>query len=198
MAPEAAVRIAGVGVGVEVDHRDAAEAVMFGDARGGGVGDRVVAAEHDGHRAGSGDALAGVHQPLQPGLAVELRHVDVADIDDAELVQRIDTQREVRPVAGVRQIVGAADRAGTEARARPPGRARVERGPDDHGLRVGPALGLAKFGARDAEEGVRGTVLGQRSGQAVSLRVGVGTSGAVVWHGCAPLNASNGTGGGRA
>ena len=58
--------VAGVGVRVEVDHRDPAEAEVPGDAGGVGQGDRVVAAEHQRDGAGGRD---GVHRLLERAAA---------------------------------------------------------------------------------------------------------------------------------
>ena len=49
--------VAGVGVRVEVNHRDTAVTEDVGHALGVGVGDRVVAAEDERDRAGPGDLL---------------------------------------------------------------------------------------------------------------------------------------------
>ena len=51
--------VAGVGVRVEVEHRHPAVAEHVGHPVGVGEGDRVVAAEHDGDRAGAGHRLDG-------------------------------------------------------------------------------------------------------------------------------------------
>ena len=82
VAPERAERdVAGVGVRVEVDHRHLAHAMVAGDAVVVGVGDRVVAAEHDRDRAGLGDLVDRLLQTLDRGVDVAGVHLDVAGID---------------------------------------------------------------------------------------------------------------------
>ena len=94
--------VAGVGVGVEVDHRDAPEAEVSGDAGRVGQGDRVVTAEHERYGAGGCDGVHRVLERVQRPLDVAGRHLDVAHVDDAQVLERVDTQREVGPGAVLR------------------------------------------------------------------------------------------------
>ena len=151
--------VAGVGVRVEVDHRHAAVAEHVGHALGVGVGDRVVAAEHDGDRACAGHLLDGRLEPAEGRLDVAGRHLDVAGVDDPEVLQRVGAQRQRGPRAVVRQVVGHPDGLRAEARARPVRRATVERRADDHDVRVGVRRLVVEVARRDAEEGDVGAEL---------------------------------------
>ena len=159
VTPESAVGVSGVGVGVEVDQGDPAEAVVLGDALGGGVGDGVVAAEDDGDGSGLGDLAAGFHDSLEGALAVELLDADVADVDDAELAEGVDLESEVGSVAALGEVVGGADRLRSEAGAGSIAGAGVEGGSEDHRLGAGEGVGLAEAGSGDADEGGVGSVL---------------------------------------
>ena len=115
--------VAGVGVRVEVDHRDPAPADVPGHAG------RVRAARSCDRRRGSPGSrrpaarVHGLLQPAQRQLGVAGRHLDVAGVDDPELGSSGSTpERQVRPGAVVRQVVGEPDRL----RAEPaPGRCDV-------------------------------------------------------------------------
>ena len=120
--------VAGVGVGVEVDHRDPAEAEVPGDAGGVREGDRVVAAEHQRHGAGRGDGVHRLLEGVQGALDLARRHLDVAHVDDGEVLQRVDAQREVGPRAVLRQVAGLPDRRRAEAGARAGATYRRRRG----------------------------------------------------------------------
>ena len=96
--------VAGVGVGVEVDHRDPAEAEVPRDAGGVGEGDRVVAAEHERDRAGGRDGVHRLLEGVQRALDLAGRHLDVAHVDHGDVLQGVDPQREVGPRAVLRQV----------------------------------------------------------------------------------------------
>ena len=75
--------VAGVGVGVEMDDRDAAPAHVAGDPGDVRPGDGVVAPEDHRERAGLRHLL---HRRLQAShrrFDVAGRHLDVAHVDDA-------------------------------------------------------------------------------------------------------------------
>ena len=161
--------VAGVGVCVEVDHRDPAVAEVPGHAGGVGQRDRVVPAEDQRDGAGRGD---GVHRILQgPEGALDLagRHLDVAGVDDPDVLEGVDAQRHVRARAVLRQVVGLPDGHRPEPGARPVGRAAVERRPDDHHVGRGQRVGVVEVHAVDAQEGDVGTELGAVPGHAQCL-----------------------------
>jgi hypothetical protein len=145
--------VAGVGVGVEVDHRDPPEAVVARDPGHVGQRDGVVAAEHHRDRAGG---CRGVHRLLQPvegGLDLARQHQHVADVHHLQVAQRVDAQCQVGPGGVVAEVVGAADRAGPEPRPRPVGGPAVEGGADNHHLGALQRAGVAEVGPRHPQEG---------------------------------------------
>ncbi len=145
--------VAGVGVRVEVDHRDPAEAEVPGDAGGVGPGDRVVAAEHQRDGAGRRHGVDRLLERRVGHLDLPRRHLDVAGVDDAQVLERVDAQRQVRPGAVVGEVVGAAHGRRSEAGAGPVRGARVERRPDDDHVGVGVRRRLVEIGGGHAEEG---------------------------------------------
>ena len=123
MAPQRAERdVAGVGVRVEVDHRDLAEAEVPGHPGGVGQRDRVVAAQHQRDRALAGHRVDRVLEALQRPLDLPGRHLDVARVDDPDVLQRVHPQRQVRSgcrrAAGSRSAGSPAARTGCRAGAR--------------------------------------------------------------------------------
>jgi hypothetical protein len=95
VAPQRAeLDVAGVGVRVEVDHRDAAVAEDVRDPLGVWEGDRVVAAEHHGDRSGTSGLLDGRLESGQGHLDVAGVHLDVARVQDAQVGQRVGAQRQ--------------------------------------------------------------------------------------------------------
>jgi len=91
------LRVAGVGVGVEVDDRDPSPTDVAGDTGHIGQGDRVITAEHHGDRPRRGDAGHGRLEPLERQLGVAGRHLDVAHVDHAQFEQWVHVQGEVGP-----------------------------------------------------------------------------------------------------
>jgi hypothetical protein len=130
--------VAGVGVRVEVDHRDAAPADVPRHPGRVGQRNRVVAAQD--HRDGAaGTRLEhGFLEPPQGQLGVARRHLHVTGIGDAEFHQRVDAQREVRAGAVVRQVIGEPDRLRAEPGTGPVRGSPVKRRPDDHDVGAGP------------------------------------------------------------
>ena len=103
---------AGVRVRVEVDEPE--RAVPGGAGADVGLGDRVVAPEHDRDRT-CGDDLADrtLDRLVRPG-GVGGKNRRVAVIDQLELGRRVDLRLQVRP----RRAAGRANRAWTEAGSR--------------------------------------------------------------------------------
>jgi hypothetical protein len=82
VAPQRAeLDVAGVGVGVEVEHRHPAVAEDVGHPGGVGEGDRVVAAEDHRDGARPGNAGHGLPQRRQRSLDVAGWHLDVARVE---------------------------------------------------------------------------------------------------------------------
>ncbi len=118
--------VAGVGVRVEVDHRDPAVAEVPGDAGRVRQRDRVVAAEHQRDRARGWPRRTPPPRGLpQRPLDVAGRHLDVAGVDDPEVLQAVDPQRQVRPGAVVRR--GSRSAGSPAARTGCPGGATCRR-----------------------------------------------------------------------
>ena len=117
--PQRAERdVAGVRVGIEVDHRDATVPDDVGNTLRVGVGDRVVTAKDDRQGPGPSDLLDGGLEQRQCRLDVSGVHLDIAGIDDLEVDQAVRSQRETRPRTVVREIVGHPDGHRSEPRAR--------------------------------------------------------------------------------
>src|SRR5262249_54045310 len=109
--------VAGVGVGVEVDHGDPAQAAGRGDAAGVGQRHGGVAAEGDRGRPGGGDTPYGLLDVRDRPLDVAGVAPDAARVEDPQVTQGVHAQREARPGAVVRQVARLPDRAGPEAGA---------------------------------------------------------------------------------
>ena len=148
--------VAGVGVGVEMDDGHAAPAHVAGDPGDVGPGDGVISPEDHREGADLGHLLDDRLQAGHGRLDVAGRHLDVTDVDHAELDQRVDPEGQVGPAAVMGQIVGEADGLGTEASPRAIGRPAVVGGADDHGpgARVGGRVG--EVGGRHSDEGGAG------------------------------------------
>ena len=142
--------VAGVGVGVEVDHRDPAVAEVPRHPRRIGQRDGVVAAEHERDRAGRRHGVHRVLQRAERPLDLTRRHLHVAGVDDADVLERVDAQGHVRAGAVLRQVVGLADGHRSEAGARSVGGAAVERRPDDDHVGGGEGVGVVEVDAVDA------------------------------------------------
>ena len=100
----------GVGVGVEVDESD--RPARCGDGTDIGLGDRVVAAEHDRDRAGRDDLP---HRVGDRGMArrrVRGQNGGVTEVDDSKCRERVDAGDEVASRGRARR----ADRARCKAR----------------------------------------------------------------------------------
>ena len=139
--------LAGVGVRVEVDHREPSVAEMLGQGGDVGLRDGVVAAEHHGDLAGRGH---GEHRRLQVGQrqrGLGGRHQHIAGVHDAEVQQRVDPQRQVRPGAGVLGVVAGTQGQRTHPGAGPVGGSGVVGGTDDHRARVGVARRVVQIAA---------------------------------------------------
>jgi hypothetical protein len=84
---------AGVRVGVEVDEAD--RAVPAGDRAHVWLGDRVVAAEDDGNRAGGHDLPNGALDLRMRARGIGGHDRSISEIHDAELLERVDLRLEV-------------------------------------------------------------------------------------------------------
>ena len=147
------------------------KAVVLGDSLGGGVGDCVVSSQDDGDGVGFGDLAAGFHDSLEGAFAAELLDTNISDVDDAELSERVDSQREVWSVAALGEVVGGADCLRAEASAGSVAGSGVERGSDDDGLGSAEGVGFAQVGSGDTEVGGIGTVLVGGAGAEVGFFV---------------------------
>ena len=113
-----------VGVGVEMEDGVAVGAVALGEHAQRGERQRVVAAEHERHRAGAEDLAQALGERLVRADEIGGRGGGVAVVDDLEQLERVDAERHVRPPPAA-AVVGRADRAaGRSAR---PGDARCRR-----------------------------------------------------------------------
>jgi hypothetical protein len=138
---------AGVGVRVEMGEPD--RAVRRRDGAHVRLGDRVVAAEHDRHRA----RLDGVaHERLQGverGERIRRDDRRIAEVHDPERGERVDPGLEVR----ARRAAGGTDRPRPEPRSRPVRHEVVERGTDDRDVGAGELGGALRVRhAREREQ----------------------------------------------
>ena len=139
-ALDAEYGLGGVGVGVEVHEPDGA--VAGRDGADLGLGDRVVAAEHDRDRAR-------VERPRRRPLDGRVRggriggqHGSVAEVDDPQHLEGVDAGGEVAS----RRAAGGADRARSEAAARAVGDEVVGRGADDRDVDAGEVARILGVG----------------------------------------------------
>ena len=109
------LRVASVGVGVEVDHRDASPPHVARDSRDVGQGDRVVAAQDHRDDARRGDRRDARLERGQRAFGIARGHLHVAEVHHAELDERVHAEREARAHAVVGQVVGDADGLWAEA-----------------------------------------------------------------------------------
>ena len=128
--------------------------VARGDRAHVRLGDRVVASQNDRDRA-RGDGL--------PDRALDLRvcplrigrnYCGVAEVDDAELGERVDLRLEMRPG----RTAGGADRARAKARSGPVGDEVVRRRADHRNVDTGELGGV--LGVRHAGVGEEPGVVG--------------------------------------
>ena len=153
VAPQRAeLDVTGVGVRVEVDHRHATVAQHVGHALGVREGDRVVAAEDDRDRTGAGDLLHRCLQHPEGALDVAGWHLHVAGVDHSQVLQAVGAQRQARPRAVVREVVGHPDRLRPESRAGSVRRAAVEGRPDHDDVGAGVRRRVVEVARGDAEE----------------------------------------------
>ena len=132
MHPLVEVGLLGVDVAVEVDDADVAVHVR-GQPADGGVADRVVAAEHDGHDALLRDVRHGLADLVERLLQVARDGEHVADVDDVELLAQVDARL---VVVGAEQVGRAPDALRAEPGAGPVGGAGVQRHAEDGDLGV--------------------------------------------------------------
>ena len=144
--------VTGVGMGVEVDHRHPAVAEHVRAALGVGIGDRVITAEDDRDRTGSGGLLDGGLQRRQGHLDVAGVHLDVPGVIDVQVQQTVGPQRQRRPGPVMREVVGHPDRLRSEPGAGPIGRTAVERSADDHHIGVGVGIRFVEIAAAGRRE----------------------------------------------
>jgi len=150
---EPELAIAGVGMRVEMHDRHPAEAVSVRHARGVRKCNRMVTAENEGNCPGSDHSGDDVLERGESADDVSGRHLDVARIDDNEVLQCIDpkTQMRTRPV--MRQVAGGTDGGGPESRTRAIRRAAVERRTNDDDISVGESRGIGEIAARHSKQG---------------------------------------------
>jgi len=154
VAPQRAeLDVPGVGVGVEVDHRDPPVPEDVGHALHVGIGNRVVPAENHGDRARAGDLLDGPLQRRQGDLDVPGEHLHVAGVEHPQVAQTVGPQGQRRTCPVVRKVVGHPDRLRPEAGARPVGGAAVERCAEDDDVSPGIRARIVQVAPLDTEEG---------------------------------------------
>ena len=130
---------AGVGMGVEVDDREAvrAEPPASAPAPGSTASGRRRARPAPRRRRGSR------RRPVRSCCVrvgeVRRSDVDVAVVDDVQPLVRIDSELHVRAGHRERDVLGGADRTRPEAGARPDGDALVERRTEDRDVGARPA-----------------------------------------------------------
>ena len=132
---------AGVGVRVEVDEADAR-----GDRAHVRLRDRVVAAEHDRHRAGVDDLADDILDRSMRPLGIGRQHRRVAEVDDPQLGEGVDARLQVRPGRAARR----SDRARRKPGPRPVGDEIIRR--RTHDCDVGAAQLDGVLGVRGAAE----------------------------------------------
>ena len=71
-------------------------------------------------------------EALERRLDLAREHLDVADVDHAQLDQRVHAQGQMGPAPVVGEVVGEPDRLGAEAASGPVRGAPVEGRPEDH------------------------------------------------------------------
>ncbi len=103
-------------------------------------------APEDGHRQ---------HGGLQAGhgrLDLARGHLHVPDVDDTQLYERVDAQRQMGPAAVVRQVIGQPHGLRAKTRSRSVRRAAVIGGAQDHGSGPGEGCRLVQGRGRHPEE----------------------------------------------
>ena len=146
---------AGVGVRVEVDEPD--RAVTLGAGADVGLGDRVVAAEHDRDRAGVEHLADQLLDRRVVALGARRAHRRVAEVDDAQRRERVDLGLEVAPGRQAR----CADRPRAEARPGAQGDEIVGRRADDRDIDPGELRRILRVG--ETRVGQQPGVLGLRA-----------------------------------
>ncbi len=144
--------VAGVGVGIEVDHRQPAPADMVGHAGGVGEGNGVVAAQDHGDGPGPGHRFDGSLETGDGRIGVTGGHDHIADVDHPELDQGVDAETQVGAAPVMGQVVGEADGLGSEAGAGPVRGTTVEGGTDDDRPGAGVGGRFGQVGARNTDE----------------------------------------------
>ena len=87
------LQITGIGMSIEVDHRDLAHAAMRCDPSNVSRGDGVIAAKNYRDRTGSRDPLSCLLQDLESSNKVARGHQEVAGIEHLKFFEPIDTKR---------------------------------------------------------------------------------------------------------
>jgi hypothetical protein len=152
--------VPGVGVRVEVDHRDAALPEVLGHPGGVRPGDRVVAAQHQRDRAVRGDGVDRLLQIAHRALGVAGEQLDVPGVVHGQVaLQPVDPEGQRGPGTVVREIAGLADEPRSEPSAGPVRGAAVEGCAQDDDVRVGVGVRLAPVASGHPEEGDVGTEL---------------------------------------
>ena len=136
--------IGGVGVRVEVHYADVAVAVHIGNRGRRGPGDRVIAAEDDGHDAARRHGVHALADVVVRDLGLTVGAVRVAEIDDFEPVEDLETQIQV---IGARLVGSGTDGARAEPGTRPVRCRDVERRTDDRHI-GSPRLQLFGLGEK--------------------------------------------------
>ncbi len=116
MPPQGAeLDIPGVGVRVEVDHRDPTRAEHIGHAGGVSERDGVVAAKDQRDRASGGDAGDRSAQVAQRLGSIAGEQLYIAGVVDPQVLQAISTQRQAGTGIVMAQVVGRTDGLRTKA-----------------------------------------------------------------------------------
>src|SRR6185312_1584964 len=148
----AELEVAGVGVRVEMDDAHPSPTFGPGYARDVRPGHCMVAAEDHRKRVCFRHPLHDVFQSVQRLARLHPRHLDVARVKDAQVLQRVDPQSQVRAGGVVRQVVGRPDRLRSEAGAGAVGGAGIVRRTDDDHVCALEAGGILRLTAIDTEE----------------------------------------------
>ena len=101
---------------------------------------RVVAADHDGHGVGGKRSARGFGEQCVRAGEIAGDHVDVAPVDDAQLLKGIDAGMHARPVARDVDVLGGAHGLRAEARARAVRDTFIERCTDHDGVGSGNVI----------------------------------------------------------
>ena len=83
-------------MGVKVNHRDSAPANGVGQRRDVRQRDGVIPTQDDREDARFGDDPHSFFEPLEGGFSVTGGHLDITEVNNAEVLQRIDAEGQRR------------------------------------------------------------------------------------------------------